>query len=501
MVPALTLIPESHFQSRLFSQNLSGSSSKKPVLQNTAKDYILINSTNLEQREEKITTILITLKNNPSLTAKIVKSNAKDISQEYMDFLILNFYDPLQPKSCSCKSSVHIFEFIKELFLEETKYIECVNDLVDSCPLLFKMIKSLFNQVQLFDFLAIFLKKLLKRKYLKELFRQQNRSLYRSRSYKRGDTLHSRLFDGDFSELLNWKLPSSAKYFRKFDSQISRDLTKKTARRAKKRKYEDLTRHIYREQQANPKACSTASCGSSTRMAGFFSNAEQSIYEEMMLNQNSFRQKLGEIERDADTSLTRMSGHTAPGQGGPERVSMEQPSRFFEAQFLKKDIYLNVEGGKMINKSLMKDVMISLINAIRLSLPNEIKFLFHLFDLLCQKRGIQKSDVINIIFFQRFLITKCSIDNFHEVGLIPVLRRNQLERVRQRECAGGQLRGVLLPCRPGRQEAQRGDEVGGAGPDSEEPLRAWPQDATAEQHGQPGHREAAQGEEALEVDW
>lgn len=82
---------------------------------------------------------------------------------------------------------------------------------------------------------------------------------------------------------------------------------------------------------------------------------------------------------------------------------------------LKQDDYLNLEGGKQINKSLMKDVMISLINAIRLSLPNEIKFLFHLFDLLCKKKGIRKMEVINIIFFQRFLIRKCSADNFHEV--------------------------------------------------------------------------------------
>ena len=63
----------------------------------------------------------------------------------------------------------------------------------------------------------------------------------------------------------------------------------------------------------------------------------------------------------------------------------------------------------------MKDVMLSLINAIRMSLPNEIKFLFHLFDLLCEKKNIKKSDIINIIFFQRFLISKCSIDNFYEV--------------------------------------------------------------------------------------
>lgn len=90
----------------------------------------------------------------------------------------------------------------------------------------------------------------------------------------------------------------------------------------------------------------------------------------------------------------------------------------FESQLFNNDIFLNTEGGKLINKSLMKDVMLSLINAIRLSLPNEIKFVFHLFDLLCESKNIKKADIINIIFFQRFLISKCSIDNFYEVKWI-----------------------------------------------------------------------------------
>ena len=73
------------------------------------------------------------------------------------------------------------------------------------------------------------------------------------------------------------------------------------------------------------------------------------------------------------------------------------------------------QNGEPINTDLMMDIMYSLINAIRLSLPREIKFLFHLFEVLCEKRTIKKSNVINMFFFQRFLITKCSLDNFHEV--------------------------------------------------------------------------------------
>lgn len=260
-----------------------------------AKNYIFINSTTLEQREQKITTILITLKNNPSLMAKIVKSNAKNISQEFMDFLILNFYDPLQPKSCSCKSSVHIFEFIKELFLQETKYIDSINDLVDSCPLLFKMIKSLFNQVQLYDFLAVFLKKLLKKNYLKQLVNEQYQTIRQSRTYQRGDTLHQRMFDGDFSQILDWQLSSSKKFFEKFETKNNKDLTQRILKKAKKKKYEELIHNLYKKKRLSINGGVNMSKGSNAQPTQddsneFFPQPEQVIYEEMMLSNTSYNQ-------------------------------------------------------------------------------------------------------------------------------------------------------------------------------------------------------------------
>jgi hypothetical protein len=265
----------------------------------------------LEKREQKITTILITLKNNPSLTANIVKSNAKSISQEYMDFLILNFYDPLQPKSCSCKSSVHIFEFIKEIFILETKFIENINDLVDSCPLLFKMIKSLFNKVELFDFLAVFLKKLLKKKYLKELVNEQYKNFKNAQSYKRGDTLNTRMFDGNFSQILNWKISSSKKYFRKFMKHTQKDFTKKRKLKKKKRKYEELVNNIYKKKNSSSNNCinsthNTSNLNTQNGSKDFFSNIEQNIYDEMLSNKKSYLKQFNFHERTPDSNLTNL---------------------------------------------------------------------------------------------------------------------------------------------------------------------------------------------------
>ena len=210
---------------------------KKILLHFGSKNYILINSTNLEYREEKITSILITMRNNPSLTAKIIKANSKKITQEYMDFLILNFYDPLQPKSCSCKSSFHIYEFIKELFIYETKYIDSYSDLIDNCPLLFKLVASLFNHVHLFDFLAVFLKKLLKKKYLKELVNQRDQAAQENVLFKRKETVEDNILDFQFEDSRSRVQSNSQKRLNRFSRNLSTDFSTKMNFNKKQKKY------------------------------------------------------------------------------------------------------------------------------------------------------------------------------------------------------------------------------------------------------------------------
>jgi hypothetical protein len=278
----------------------------------------------LEQREEKITTILITLKNNPALTARIVKSNAKKISQRYMDFLILNFYDSLQPKSCSCKSSLYVFEFIKELFIEETKYIENINDLVDCCPLVFKMINSLFNKVQLFDFLAVFLKKLLKKKYLKELVNEEYENMRQTRTHNRGRTSY-KMFDGSFNNIQNWKMTSSKKYFAKFEDDQNKDFTKTTVRRKKQKKYEALINNIIQvKQNSSKKYLNSERLSTSLNLPENpehrLTNFEQSMYDEMVLSQNSYKEQFHNMGGSKNTDFTFVLKDTALGKSfGKER--------------------------------------------------------------------------------------------------------------------------------------------------------------------------------------
>lgn len=292
-------------------------STRKSQIQDTAKDHIFINSTTLEQREEKITTILITLKNNPALTARIVKSNAKKISQTYMDFLILNFYDSLQPKSCSCKSSFYVFEFIKELFIEETKYIENINDLVDCCPLVFKMINSLFNKVQLFDFLAIFLKKLLKKKYLKELVNEEYQNVRQTRTHNRGRTSY-KMLDGSFNNISNWKVASSKKYFAKFEGDQNKDFTKTVKRRNKQRKYEVLINNIIQVKQNSSKKYlnsgrRSTSLNSPANPQHRLTNFEQSMYDEMFLSQKSYQEQFQNFRGSNNTNFTFVMNEGIPG--------------------------------------------------------------------------------------------------------------------------------------------------------------------------------------------
>lgn len=282
-----------------------------------AKDHFFIHSTTLEQREGKITTILITLKNNPSLTARVVKSNAKQISQEFMDFLVLNFFDPLQPKSCSCKSSLHVFEFIKELFIQETRFIENINDLIDCCPLLFKMINSLFNRVQLFDFLAVFLKKLLKKKYLKELKAQEYQSLNQN---SQQDRASARVLE-EISDLPpDWKYTSSKRYLAKFQTSEAKDLTKAFSRRRKKRKYEKLI-----NQMMKAKHTSSKKGGEAGRMSPSvfvdqihekrLTNFEQNMYQELILDAESYREQLQRGTKQTDFTFILNDPRATSGSG------------------------------------------------------------------------------------------------------------------------------------------------------------------------------------------
>lgn len=77
--------------------------------------------------------------------------------------------------------------------------------------------------------------------------------------------------------------------------------------------------------------------------------------------------------------------------------------------------FIKTQKNELINEQMMRDVMVSLINAARLTLPQEIKFLFHLLVELAESKSIEKADIVNTFFFQLLLIRKCTVDNFHQV--------------------------------------------------------------------------------------
>lgn len=373
------------------------------MIKTTSKNYLMINSINLENREQRITSILITLRNNPSLTAKIVKSYSKKVTQNYMDFLIANFYDPLQPKSCTCKSSMMIYEFIKEVFISETRYIDNINDLVDNCPLLFKMVISLFNKVQLFDFLAVFLKKLLKKKYLKEIVNQQN-----IESRERNITENIKLVDSEVLEP-NHVISQNQQfdYFGKLQSQnLHYDFTSNVNKRriVKNKQYKNLIKDkIGGKRDVSKRNLDGSFMVTNSDMFGDQEN--KSLISKMKIFN---KQIIDKAEYESSTT------HNKSYFGNSIKYT-EGKSKIFETQLFSNDKFITIDNGHEINKDMMKEVMISLINAIRTSFPNEIKFLFYLFKEFCDRKKISNGAIINIFFFQKFLITKCSLDNFHEV--------------------------------------------------------------------------------------
>lgn len=88
----------------------------------------------------------------------------------------------------------------------------------------------------------------------------------------------------------------------------------------------------------------------------------------------------------------------------------ESRSSFFED---KK--FIKTKSNKIIDEFMIRDVLLSLINASRLALSNEIKYLFYLFKTFADSKNIDYSDIIKVFFFQLFLIRKCTIDNFFQV--------------------------------------------------------------------------------------
>lgn len=132
-----------------------------------------IDSRVLENQELPMLRMLVTLRDSPQLLAKILKKKQKLVSPSMMNYLVLGLFSSLQVKSCSCKTPSQKFVFIRSIFELETREVESIDQLRDNCPLLLKLIKSLFDHIKVYDFLAMFLKKLLKKNYMKEIISQQ----------------------------------------------------------------------------------------------------------------------------------------------------------------------------------------------------------------------------------------------------------------------------------------------------------------------------------------
>ena len=88
-----------------------------------------------------------------------------------------------------------------------------------------------------------------------------------------------------------------------------------------------------------------------------------------------------------------------------------------ESSIFWTEKFIQTQKNELINEQMMRDVMVSLINAARLTLPQEIKYLFSLFADFAKKNSIEVCDVVNTFFFQLFLIRKCTVDNFYQVRL------------------------------------------------------------------------------------
>jgi hypothetical protein len=169
------------------------------------------------------------------------------------------------------------------------------------------MIKSLFNQVQLFDFLAVFLKKLLKKKYLKEIVNEQYKNLRNQYTYKRGESLQTRMFDGTFNQILNFHISSSKKYFRKFKKNTQKDFTKKRKLQKKKRKYEELVNNIYKMKNSGSKNYNNTTINSSNLGNGsreMLSILRQNINDEPNPNLTSISKPSNPYERAPDSNFT-----------------------------------------------------------------------------------------------------------------------------------------------------------------------------------------------------
>jgi hypothetical protein len=89
--------------------------------------------------------------------------------------------------------------------------------------------------------------------------------------------------------------------------------------------------------------------------------------------------------------------------------------------------FIQTQKNELINEQMMRDVMVSLINAARLTLPQEIKYIFMLFSNFAEKHKIEVCDIINTFFFQLFLIRKCTVDNFHQVNMTSFLMKKILK--------------------------------------------------------------------------
>lgn len=102
-----------------------------------------------------------------------------------MNFFAHDLYDSLQMKSCFCKSPYQKFVFIKTIFDVETSQVKSIDELRDNCPLLHKLIRSLFENIRVYDFLRLFLKKVLKKDYMKKIISQQyDKEIQRRHTWK-----------------------------------------------------------------------------------------------------------------------------------------------------------------------------------------------------------------------------------------------------------------------------------------------------------------------------
>lgn len=343
-----------------------------------------IDSKVLENQELPMLRMLVTLRDSPHLLAKILNKHQKKVSQSIMNYLVLGLFSSLQVKSCSCKTPFQKFVFIRSIFELETKDVNSIDQLRDNCPLLLKLIKSLFDNIKVYDFLAMLLKKLLKKNYMKEIISQQ----YDLEIQRRHTRLQKLRTSADTSQLVGKSsiFRPQIPIRRKKEQRTVRDLTAKTRPHWHGQKYKNIVNKVFLK--SGDDSLSVMDKDNSSNWSTIFSR----------------RKETNLVDLGIRSSEVFGSDSVTPG------TSMDTDSTIFWTEK-----FIKTQKNELINEQMMRDVMVSLINAARLTLPQEIKYLFHLFAELAESRSMAKSDIVNVFFFQLLLIRKCTVDNFHQV--------------------------------------------------------------------------------------